>query len=355
MAATRVSSDAGPPLARDTAAVGGPWGWDAEALLARLPGVRIHRMTSSRVAAVVPVYNRPTTVLEALASVAAQTRKPDRLIIVDDGSTDETATSVQRWLEQNPRAATLCSLIHQANAGPASARNHGAAEARDCDALAFLDSDDLWPADYLARMTQALGACPEAVAASCDLLRVDRRAGMQALQSPQALSQHTTLRMFLSGPPQTSATVLRSQAFHALRGYEAGRWYGEDYMLMLRMSLRGRWLYVPGRPVTYRGDESELRREAPGLATRFADRRSQRVELLQRFIFEEGGRHALPRSKWTRRLAWLWYKAGRGFDQLGRSDQAYPCYCRALQLRPLMINAAARAAGHRWRLLRWLR
>ena len=119
-------------------------------------------MSRVRLGVLMPVYNRPTLALEGLASVAAQTRPADRVVVVDDASTDDSADRVAAFLEG--RAGwTLIRL--ETNGGVSTARNRGLAELTDCDAVAFLDSDDLWPPEHLARMEQALVAAPDAVAA----------------------------------------------------------------------------------------------------------------------------------------------------------------------------------------------
>ena len=60
-------------------------------------------MSSADFAVVVPVYNRTTTVLEALDSIAAQSLPPGKVLVVDDGSTDGTARSVHDWIEKSPQ------------------------------------------------------------------------------------------------------------------------------------------------------------------------------------------------------------------------------------------------------------
>lgn len=93
-------------------------------------------MTAPRVSCIVPVYNGERFLPEALESVLRQTRPPDEIIVVDDGSTDGTARIANalgapvRW-------------VRQENAGPAAARNLAIRLATG-DFLAFLDADDLW-------------------------------------------------------------------------------------------------------------------------------------------------------------------------------------------------------------------
>jgi len=102
------------------------------------------------ITAVIPSYNRAHLLERAAASVWSQTRPPVELVIVDDGSTDDTA-EVVRTLDGRNR------YIHKENGGGASARNRGVEEATT-DWVAFLDSDDLWTSDHLANLAAAIDA-----------------------------------------------------------------------------------------------------------------------------------------------------------------------------------------------------
>lgn len=110
-----------------------------------------------RISVVIPVYNRARVLERALASVAAQQRPADEVLVVDDGSSDESAAVAEAWSDRLPALAVL----RQPNAGPGAARNRAIGRATG-DWLAFLDSDDAWRPDKLAAMTAATLACPEA-------------------------------------------------------------------------------------------------------------------------------------------------------------------------------------------------
>jgi glycosyltransferase involved in cell wall biosynthesis len=86
------------------------------------------------------VYNRARFVCEALDSIAAQTRLPDEVVVVDDGSTDNSVVLVNAWIRAHP--VINCKLIQQSNAGAAAARNAGIVHAVG-ECISFLDSDDL--------------------------------------------------------------------------------------------------------------------------------------------------------------------------------------------------------------------
>jgi glycosyltransferase involved in cell wall biosynthesis len=105
-------------------------------------------MPELRISAVIPVFNRERTIGRAIESVLAQTHPPAEIVVVDDGSTDLTAEVVATFADRVRYA-------YQPNAGAAVARNHGVATAT-APWVAFLDSDDYWFDDHIARMSAAI-------------------------------------------------------------------------------------------------------------------------------------------------------------------------------------------------------
>jgi glycosyltransferase involved in cell wall biosynthesis len=103
---------------------------------------------SPQLSVVIPTYNRSALIGRALRSVLAQTYRATEILVVDDGSTDDTASVVQGFGDR-------VRYIHQMQAGASKARNHGVAEATS-DWIAFLDSDDVWDPEYLDRMVRAI-------------------------------------------------------------------------------------------------------------------------------------------------------------------------------------------------------
>jgi len=106
------------------------------------------------VSVVIPVYNGGRTIGTALRSVFAQTYRDFEVIVVDDGSTDDTANRVSGW----GRAVTQ---LTQANGGPARARNAALARARG-RFIAFLDADDVWLPTKLERQVAYFKEFPNA-------------------------------------------------------------------------------------------------------------------------------------------------------------------------------------------------
>ncbi|WP_204138432.1 glycosyltransferase family A protein [Halomicronema sp. CCY15110] len=105
------------------------------------------------VSVIIPVYNGAKFLREAIANVEAQTHPNLEIIVVDDGSTDDTA-AVARSLGNRLR------YLHQVNQGPAAARNRGL-QAAQGEFIAFLDVDDQWPADKLKHQLAAFTTKPQ--------------------------------------------------------------------------------------------------------------------------------------------------------------------------------------------------
>ena len=105
------------------------------------------------ISCIVPVFNGERYLGEALDSILAQSYQPLEIIVVDDGSTDSTASVANRY-QQRIR------YLWQTNAGEAAARDHGLKVAQG-ELIAFLDADDLWHSDKLTRQMTLLREQPE--------------------------------------------------------------------------------------------------------------------------------------------------------------------------------------------------
>lgn len=107
-----------------------------------------------KISVLIPTYNSSKTIEATLNSVLSQTVSPDEILVVDDGSTDDTISVLNRY-------APRVTIFQQRNGGVASARNVLVRHATG-DLLAFLDHDDLWHPEYLAAQRQSFEAHPDA-------------------------------------------------------------------------------------------------------------------------------------------------------------------------------------------------
>ena len=115
-----------------------------------------------RISVVIPAYNAASFIAETIASAYAQTHAPLEVIVVDDGSVDDTAQVA---------TALGCRVIRQANGGVCAARNAGVLAATG-EWIALLDHDDIWLPAKLARQVQAAELCPDIAMFATDFLRM---------------------------------------------------------------------------------------------------------------------------------------------------------------------------------------
>ncbi|MHC4133528.1 MAG: glycosyltransferase family 2 protein [Planctomycetota bacterium] len=287
-----------------------------------------------RIAAIVPVYNRRTLVLDGLESIAAQTRPPAKLVVVDDGSDDGTPDKIEAWMEERdlPFAAKLLRAPRRAN--PSLARNDGAVDAGDVDVLAFLDSDDLWPADYLGRVAAAFRDHPGVAATCADMQVTDYAVGRTRVHDFRDVGVRATEFFVRHGPIGVSNTAIGARLFHEAGGFDPDQAGVEDYPLELRLSLLGKWVHLPGEPVRFRLRAGEKHGEHNSVA--FSNRRPRRSKArnLEQFLREEGGRAAVAERVWRPALARCWFKAGQEALQCGEHDESRASFARAIELLP---------------------
>jgi glycosyltransferase involved in cell wall biosynthesis len=293
-------------------------------------------MNGFSIAAIVPVYNRATSVLATLDSIAAQTLLPRRLIAVDDGSCDGSADAVLRWVAtRKPICETV--VIRQENGGVSSARNRGMRAAADCDWFAFLDSDDAWPADFLARAAAALGRQRQAVAASADRLYVEHESGALRRFDLQPLAETPALWMLRWGAAVCSCSVVRADLVRELGGFPQQLNTGEDAALFLPLSLCGPWLHLPGEPVKFVRRSPQAGGEEASLSRKFTDNQRRWARVYDAFFsrLSRRERRRIGHKKGVRRLmSERWRRAALELEKHGQMLAATQCYINSVRWRP---------------------
>lgn len=278
--------------------------------------------SSPRLAVIIPAYNRRGLLLETLESVRAQTVAPVRVVIVDDGSTDGTPEAAEGWLSDHPMACGV-KVIRQANAGVSAARNRGAEECRDADLLAFLDSDDLWPADFIEQALQTFSRNPEIVAATNDRLDVDHGpAGKVEKLSVWPVSNDAATRaMSDKNLAYPSCTVFKASAFQRAGGFPNGLNYGEDYILSLVVSSFGPWGRIEGPPTLRRKfSTAEHLSTLPG------------PDVMRNFasILEAEALKHRCAGPLKQAITHRWRRAGKALAAEGKFCEARDCYVRSV-------------------------
>jgi len=194
------------------------------------------------VSVVVPMFNAALTVQRALASIQAQTYGNWEAIFVDDASTDGGTDLIAAARDRRCRVIRL-----EVNVGPAKARNLGISAAQG-ELVAFLDADDEWLPEKLARQVAPFAADPKLALVVADM-RVRTVSGgegssVYARQAP--VSGGEAWRTLLASSfVATSAAVTRRDLLERLDGFDPGLVTGEDQDLFIRLALAGRVCALP--------------------------------------------------------------------------------------------------------------
>jgi len=182
------------------------------------------------VSVILPTYNRGWIVAEAIESVLSQTFKDYELIVVDDGSTDDTAKILQGFQDH-------ILVITQENRGVSAARNRGMAKARG-RYFAFLDSDDLWLSEKLSEQTSFFASHPHALICQTEEIWIRNGARVNPKEKHKKLSGDIfipSLALCLVSP---SAVMIRRELFDDVGGFDESLPACEDYDLWLRVSWK---------------------------------------------------------------------------------------------------------------------
>lgn len=196
------------------------------------------------ISVVIPLYNKESQINQTIQSVLRQSFQDFEIVVVDDGSTDNSVSEVKRF--NDPRIR----IISQTNAGVSAARNRGIAEAKG-EFIALLDGDDEWKPDYLATQYALTEKYPE-----CDVFATDYEfRSSDGEVSPTIInrlhfnSEDGILTNYFevathSHPPICSISIMtRKGIFESIGGFPLGIRSGEDLLTWARIACRYKIAY----------------------------------------------------------------------------------------------------------------
>jgi alpha-1,3-rhamnosyltransferase len=196
------------------------------------------------VSVVVPSYNLAEFVGATLRSVFRQTHAPSELLVIDDGSTDDSPRVVERTLKDCPFPSEL---VARGNRGLCATLNEGLSRSRS-KYFAYLGADDLWLPDFLSARVPALEARPRAVLAyGHSYLIDDENRVVDCTQDWADYADGDARAMLVQTIAPMSPTVVYRRAVLARHGWNEDARL-EDYELYLRLSLEGEFAFDP-RPL----------------------------------------------------------------------------------------------------------
>lgn len=274
-----------------------------------------------KVSVTIPTYNRSQLVPEAIGSVLAQTFKDIEVVVVDDGSTDDTRSVVQSIGDDRVR------YCYKPNGGCASGRNMGIRQCRG-EYIGFLDSDDLWPDNFIEVMLTHLEDKPDYGCAYCPVIAV-RPDGQSTdwIHRKRYRSGWVTKDIFTRGTVLIQTVLVRASALEGLVFDETMR-NGADTDALLRLSTRVKFLFVPDIRVTYRVGH--------GLSPRkdFSALNCNRARSLERFYYELGGNKFVSPITARRKISHAYRAVAKTHYKQKNKAAALALYGRAIRYWP---------------------
>lgn len=278
---------------------------------------------ATTVSVIIPSFNSCEIVGDAISSALAQSFPPLEIIVIDDGSTDDTQSVIEAF-------GAPVQYVRQTNAGPSSARNHGAQLARG-DWLAFLDADDQWLPDKIE--LQLTRANQTAAAAILTGLYWPAEVGETIVAYEGSTARDDLIsallcRNVLAGGAST--LLVRRSAFNAVNGFDESLTAAEDREFLIRLAASYSVSVIPiplarrrVGPIQFGGDPERLRRHGELILDRHArligDSRSARLTLRQ------------ARAR-------LWQRAGLQYLARGDRRRAGSALARAAATWPFLAD-----------------
>jgi glycosyltransferase involved in cell wall biosynthesis len=208
------------------------------------------------VSVIIPAYNAARFVAQAVESVLAQSYRPVEILVIDDGSTDDTARVLEPYRD-------AIRYIRQPNGGPSRARNNGLAHARG-ELIAFLDADDVWLPDKLSRQVRCLEESPAVGVVHCDTYNLDEQSGARSRRATPRddFAGNCYARLFRGNQVTYSTVVIRRECLDRVGPMDERYTHAEDYDLLLRLARRFPFAYVPEPLAVYRLHDTNATRNA---------------------------------------------------------------------------------------------
>lgn len=189
---------------------------------------------------IIPLYNKEKEIKNTIESILNQTYKADEIIVVDDGSTDNSAFIIEEYFEDKVK------LIKQKNQGVSVARNRGIKEAKN-EYLCFIDADDLWENNFLEEIANLIKDFPDAIVYSTSHKMIDENGNI--IYSKVSLSKNfrgyldNFIKIFNNNYGIiNSSSVCIKKSVNPI--FPIGEKKGEDICLWIELSLKGKFAFI---------------------------------------------------------------------------------------------------------------
>lgn len=282
------------------------------------------------VSVIIPTYNTATYLAYAIESALGQSLKNVEIIVVDDGSTDETVNILQPYKK-------IIRYIYQPNAGRSAARNTGILQAQG-KYIAFLDADDLWLPDRLAQHIPILEENPDTLLVYSQANVIDSQGNNRLVRDTPLIiggslndSSQAVKQLLLGNFIPILTVTLRKSIFEQAGLFDDKLSYAEDWDLWLRIAELGKISFVPGCFACYRVESADR----PASFWASTDSINQQIYVLNKFFDRRGSI-----SNEIKRLgyAWIYVRAALAAMQLDDLSSGSLYWSRALQVEPAFLS-----------------
>ena len=272
------------------------------------------------VSVVTPTYNRARFLPDAVTSVLSQTFGDFELIIVDDGSDDNTRDVLAPFL-----ADRRVRYFHQENQGQSHARNLALKQATG-DCIAFLDSDDVWAPDKLEKQLAVLQANPGVDIVHGDEATIDEQGKVISFENMKRCSGRITRYLLADNSVSITTALVRRRCFDEMGGFDTSVGVADDYELWLRFSARYCYQYEPGIVASYRVMADQISSDK-------RRRYAANERIIQQFLARYGEVLSPGERRWG--LARFYCRKARYFASAGERGKAVGAIAGALHNAPL--------------------
>ena len=196
-----------------------------------------------QITVVIPLYNKQNSIVATLQSVLAQTYQNFEIVIVDDGSTDNSAQVVEELISAHPQPLPKgkgVRLVRKANGGVCSARNRGIQEAK-YDYIALLDGDDLWDEHYLEEQVKLIQDFPEAMMWGINFAEISNGQLIRTLPTGLPEGYRGYIENYFQIPGRisdlycSSSVVIKKKVFDKVGSFDERIKYAEDSDMWFRI------------------------------------------------------------------------------------------------------------------------
>jgi glycosyltransferase involved in cell wall biosynthesis len=277
---------------------------------------------------IIPSYNNSVFLPEAIESALSQSVSPLEVIVIDDGSTDNTRDIIEQYRR-------CIRYFFQENKGVAGARNRGIEEARG-NLVAFLDADDIWLPEKLKRQVDYLAKHPHAGLVHSDLFHWDDHTGEKSLRpcGRHEFSGPCYKRFFFGSRVLPSTVLIRKTCLSATFRFDERirRASVEDYDFFMRIARFYNLAYIDEPLILYRMHTSNATKQ-------FLTMREGELYVVRKALMADPPlRREIGRSKVNGRLFDLSFGIGYAYREASRRTDARRYFCMALSCRPYSLH-----------------